>query len=177
MYHTIVTYVLRRMGGRRRVTHAPGRVVTMRAMETGSPTRRDGGTLKSTAVETQNPTLADRPAGGRGRARRSLALAGAALATVAIAACGGSKSSESTAPTGKQLNMHTVIASIEESFLEKRHIHAKITCPTSEEQRQGNNFTCEATGFTGTGTNRKPFTVHVAVTQVNNSGYVKYVSY
>lgn len=153
----------------------------MPAMENGSPTRRDGGTLKSTAVDKSNPKPAGRAsprarAGRRSGAHAPVVLAAVAFAALAIAACGGSKTEGST-PTGKQLNMHTVIASIEESFLAKRHIHAKITCPTSEEQRANNNFTCEATGFTGTGKNRKPFTVHVAVTQVNNSGYVKYVSY
>ena len=135
--------------------------------------------MKSTAVETSIPTLADRAAlaaRGRGaRHRRALALGAAAIAAISLAACGGSK--EGSSPTGKQLNMHTVIASIEESFLAKRHIHATIKCPTTEEQRAGNNFTCVATGFTGTGSSRKPFTVHVAVTQVNDKGYVKYVSY
>jgi hypothetical protein len=99
----------------------------------------------------------------------------AVLAAALVGACGGS----STNPehTGKTLNMHTVIGSIEESFLSKRHIHAKITCPATVEQRAGNNFTCEATGVEGTGKNAKPFHVHVGVTQVNNAGYVKYVSY
>ena len=155
----------------------------MPAMETGSPTRRDGGTLNSTAVDTSTPM----PAGGAAlegarsplrRAathRRALALGAAAITAISLAACGGSK--ESNAPTGKLLNMHTVIASIEESFAAKRHIHATIKCPTSEEQRAGNNFTCVATGFAGTGKDRKPFNVHVAVTQVNDKGYVKYVSY
>jgi hypothetical protein len=128
--------------------------------------------LKSTAVETSIPSRAPRARGARHH--RALALGAAAITAVSLAACGGSKEG---GKTGKQLNMHTVIASIEESFLEKRHIHAVIKCPTSEEQRTGNNFTCVATGFTGTGSSRKPFTVHVAVTQVNDKGYVKYISY
>ena len=114
-------------------------------------------------------------------AQRAGALALCALAgAAAISACGSSAkspASSSSAPTGRLLNMHTVVGSIEESFLTKRHIHANVTCPTHVEQRAGNNFTCEASGFAGSGKSRKPFRVHVAVTQVNNAGYVKYVSY
>ena len=123
-------------------------------------------------------------AGLRGRLgalRRAGALSLLVLsAGVVIGACGGSsgKSSSSTSATsGRLLDMRTVVGSIEESFLDKRHIHATVTCPSRVEQRAGNNFTCEASGFLGSGRSRKPFRVHVAVTQVNNSGYVKYVSY
>jgi hypothetical protein len=133
-----------------------------------------------------NPMLAVRattPARSRGRGPRrgrSAAAAATALAALAlVSACGGSSKSSSETPvhTGKQLNMHTVTASIEESFLEKRHLHATVICPTGVEQRAGNNFTCEATGVQVSGHSHKPFHVHVAVTQVNNNGYVKYVSY
>lgn len=114
--------------------------------------------------------------GACGRRRVGLLLPATLLAAVAISACGSSKGS-STTQTGRSLNMTRVIGSIEESFLTKRKIHAKVSCPSHVEQRAGNNFTCIATGFTGTGSKRKPFTVHVAVTQANNNGYVTYVSY
>jgi hypothetical protein len=98
-------------------------------------------------------------------------------ATASVSACGGSSNSSTPEHTGKPLNMHTVEGSIEESFLAKRGIHAKVTCPTTVEQRAGNDFTCEATGVAGHGHSAKPFHVHVAVKQVNNAGYVTYVSY
>lgn len=111
--------------------------------------------------------------------RRALPAASALAAATLIAACGGSGSSskEEAKATGKKLDMARVMKSIEQSFMEKRHIKANVTCPTGIEQRKGNNFTCTATGFSGNGSKRKHFKVHVAVTQTNNSGYVTYVSY
>jgi hypothetical protein len=116
------------------------------------------------------------------RHSRAISLVAAAVASaVAIGACGGSSSTSSnnnepSKRTGKALNMHVVIGSIEESFLKKRGIHAKVACPVSVEQSKGHNFTCEATGTTA-GHPPKPFRVRVAVMQVNNNGYVEYVSY
>jgi hypothetical protein len=114
---------------------------------------------------------------GNTLSRRALPAVSALAAATLIAACGSSSSGEEAKTTGKKLNMARVTKSIEDSFLEKRKIRAHVVCPTSIEQRKGNNFTCTATGFTGTGKQRKPFNVHVAVTQTNNSGYVTYVSY
>ena len=111
------------------------------------------------------------------RARRGAALVPVALATAALIAACGSSSNTTSGPTGKKLDMARIVGSIEESFLTKRGIHAHVVCPTSEEQRAGNNFVCTATGVAGTGSNKKPFTVHVGVTQTNNNGYVTYVSY
>jgi hypothetical protein len=129
-----------------------------------------------------------RRAGGasaRMRVRRAggCLLAGA-LAGLAIGACGGSSSpagssakSSTAAKGGRLLNMHTVVGSIEESFFKERHIHAKVSCPVRVEQRAGNDFTCQASGTVGSGKQAKPFLVRVRVTQVNNAGYVRYVSY
>jgi hypothetical protein len=153
-----------------------------------STTRRAPGNHPGETSQANPGTTSGAPAGRRRarkaanalrspRTRRRALLAPTALATAALIAACGSSSSTTSGPTGKKLDMTRIVGSIEESFLSKRHIHAHVSCPSSEEQRAGNNFVCTATGFTGTGNNRKPFTVHVGVTQANNSGYVTYISY
>ena len=160
--------------------------VTIAGMETErTTTRAPGDTPGTTSLSNPAPTSGGRACarvGRRPRAHRSVAgrrkalLVPAALATaLLIGACGSS--SNETSSTGKKLDMARVVKSIEQSFLEKRHIVAHVSCPSSEEQKAGNNFVCTASGFTGSGANKKPFTVHVGVTQANDKGYVTYVSY
>jgi hypothetical protein len=129
------------------------------------------------------------PAAERGRAGRSRSawsargagrpalLVGAALVTAALlGACGGSSSSSSEGKTGKSLDVARVQLSIEESILRERHLHAKVTCPTSIEQRKGNNFTCYATGTVTHGHHTESFRTPFEVEQVNSLGSVYYHS-
>lgn len=120
--------------------------------------------------------------GGRRRARIG-ALAGAVAASVLIAACGGSSKSPTSsseanaAGVAHKLNIARVQAAIQLRILEQRHLHSKVECPKEVEQRQGNTFTCVATG-TAKGKSghleayRTPFTVE----QLNSRGYVYFHS-
>jgi hypothetical protein len=112
---------------------------------------------------------------------RSAALAATALVTAAlVAACGGSGSGSTSGegkPTGKALDLTRVERQIEVSILSEKHMRATVTCPSYVEQRQGNNFTCYATG-TARGKNgrQEPFRTPFTVEQVNDRGYVYFHS-
>ena len=64
------------------------------------------------------------------------------------------------------LNVAKVQDAIASSIVEQRHLHATVACPAQVLQREGVGFTCQAT----VAGKQYPF----AVTQVNNSGRVRY---
>ena len=103
------------------------------------------------------------------RARRGTAVAAAAVACAALMSACGSSSSSSTATT--DVNTRQVAASIEQSILSKRHLHATVTCPAAVPQEKGKVFVCTATTHSGTTVNKTPFKVTVE----NNKGYVTYI--
>jgi hypothetical protein len=101
----------------------------------------------------------------------------ALAAAAAIGACGGSSSSSSeSGPTGKKLDVARVQLAIQESILHEKHFHATVSCPTSVEQRKGNNFTCYATGTVHHGNKTENFRTPFEVEQVNSLGNVYYHS-
>lgn len=104
--------------------------------------------------------------GGRALGRSTVAVAVLAAA-VSIGACGSSSSpKESSSIPSSILDTGTVERSIEQSIFAQRHVHAKVSCPGVVPQEKGRDFACIATiGKTQTS---------FAVTQVNDSGYVKY---
>jgi len=113
-----------------------------------------------------------RPVKGVGGARRSVAVAVAALVSAgALSACG---SGSTTTPSGgvafpkALLDTHRVALAIEQSILSERHVHAKVTCPKVMPEQQGHNFYCIAR----VGKTTTPF----AVAQTNNNGFVTYKS-
>ena len=101
-------------------------------------------------------------------------MAVAALAcAVLISAC-GSSSSTSSSTTASNLDTTRVAASIEQSILGERHLHAKVVCPSAVPQEVGKTFECVATSTSTT----KPFVVTktpFVVTIKNSRGYVTYV--
>jgi Domain of unknown function (DUF4333) len=100
-------------------------------------------------------------------ARRTAIAAVTALACAAmIGACGSSSSSTSSTAAKTNLNTAHVAASIEQSILSERHIHAKVSCPAVVPQQQGKTFVCIATTSKG----KTPFEVTVQ----NSKGYVTY---
>ena len=108
-----------------------------------------------------------RPARARARARSIVAIAALAGAAL-ISACGSSSTTSSTATT--DVDTARVAASIEQSVLEKRHIHTTVVCPTTVPQETGKTFECIAT------TTKAPITKTPFVVTVQNSkGYVTYV--
>jgi hypothetical protein len=109
-------------------------------------------------------------------ARRVFSLSATALVAVALlSACGSSSSSSSTEATGKKLEVARVEKSIEGSILQEKHMHATVSCPVVE-QKQGNTFTCIATGTVTKGKTQTPFRTPFTVEQVNDKGYVYYHS-
>jgi hypothetical protein len=118
-------------------------------------------------IETTTPTVARVP---RARRRASVALAAVACASL-LGAC-GSSSSTSSSSTATSLDTHRVALSIQRSILEKRHLQATVSCPTSVHQEQGATFQCVATTHSASGTvSKTPFKVTVQ----NSKGYVTYV--
>jgi Domain of unknown function (DUF4333) len=104
------------------------------------------------------------------RARRGAVVAVTALACAALmSACGSSTSSTSSAPSGTNLNIAQIQASIEESIFNKKHLRTKVACPAVVPMEKGNSFVCIATTSKGVKT---PF----GVTQQNNRGYVTYAA-
>ncbi len=106
-------------------------------------------------------------------ARRGAILSVAALACAALlGACGSSSSN--TSSTATTLNTNRVAASIEQSILKERHIHATVTCPASVPQQKGRTFVCIASSHstkTPSTVTKTPFKVTVET----NKGYVTYV--
>jgi hypothetical protein len=100
---------------------------------------------------------------------RPIAVITALACAALISACGSSSSTTSTAKTN--VNTARVAASIEQSVLQKRHLHATVVCPSAVPQEKGKKFECVATIKSPKGTVTKtPF----AVTVQNNAGYVTY---
>lgn len=98
----------------------------------------------------------------------------AALACAALISACGSSSTSSTSTTAKNLNTAQVAASIEQSILKERHLHAKVVCPTAVATEVGKTFECVATA-TAT---KPPFVVTktpFVVTIQTTKGYVTYV--
>jgi hypothetical protein len=105
---------------------------------------------------------------GRGAIAAVAALAGAVL----ISACGSSSTSSTTGKTN--LDTARVAASIEQSVLSQRHLHATVVCPAVVPQQAGKTFECIAT----TKGTKAPFAVNKTpfiVTVQSNRGYVTYV--
>ena len=78
-----------------------------------------------------------------GSPRRGSIAAITALAFAALAsACGSSSNSPPTPKTN--LNTTRVAVSIQQTVLEKRHLHATVTCPPVVPQEKGRTFECIA---------------------------------
>ena len=84
----------------------------------------------------------------------------AAAAALAVAGCGGSDKP-------KNLDTERVERAIEQSILQKRHLAARVTCPSGIELKKGKTFRCIATYKGG----RTPF----VVTEEDDRGAVRYV--
>ena len=107
------------------------------------------------------------------RARRGALAAVAALACAALLGACGSSSSSSSGTTAT-VDVTRVAASIEESILKERHIHATVVCPTAVPQVKGQTFECIATSHSPV----KPYAeikTPFVVTVQTNKGYVTYV--
>jgi hypothetical protein len=103
------------------------------------------------------------------RTRRGASVAVTAVACVVLASACGSSSSKP-----KNLETARVAASIEQSILTKRHIHATVVCPATVPQEQGRTFVCIATSKS----TKAPFPViktPFRVTIQTSRGYVTYV--
>ncbi len=108
------------------------------------------------------------------RVRRGGIGAVVALACAALLGACGSSSTSSTSTTTKPVNTAQVAASIEQSILKERHLHAKVVCPTAVATEVGRTFECVAT----TTSTKAPFVVTktpFVVTIQNTKGYVTYV--
>lgn len=118
------------------------------------------------------PTIARLPRG----ARRGLLAAGALACVGLISACGssGSSTAPEPAPGTHPVNTAQVASSIKQTLLEKRSLHATVTCPASVVAETGKTFVCIAK----THSTAKPSVVvqtPFKVTIQNNRGYVSYV--
>jgi Domain of unknown function (DUF4333) len=87
-------------------------------------------------------------------------LIAAAAAALALSGCGGSDKP-------KSLDTERVERAIELSILQKRHLTARVSCPSGIERKKGDRFRCMATYKGG----RTPF----LVTQTDDRGAVRYV--
>jgi hypothetical protein len=107
------------------------------------------------------------------RLRRGASVATTALACAALlSACGGSSSTEPASHTN--LNTARVAHSIEQTLLEKRHLHATVVCPAAVPQESGRTFECIAKVTSAKAphaVSNSPFLVTIQ----NNRGYVTYV--
>jgi hypothetical protein len=126
-------------------------------------------------MQIERPTLTfTRPVAVR--LRRGAIGAITVLACAALAsACGSSKGS-TEGSGGAKTNVDTakVAASIEQTVLTKRGIHAKVTCPATVAAVPSATFECIATNRA----TKPPFTVTKTpflVTIQNARGYVTYV--
>ena len=83
-----------------------------------------------------------------------------AAAALVLAGCGGSDKP-------KVLDTERVERAIEQSILQKRHLVARVSCPSGIQREKGKKFRCLATYKGG----RTPF----LVTQDDDKGAVHYV--
>jgi hypothetical protein len=107
------------------------------------------------------------------RAPRAATLAITALVCATLASgCGSSKSAASSPRAN--LDTTRVAASIEQTLLEKRHLHSTVVCPAAVPQEKGRTFECIAT----IRATKPPHAVSKApfvVTIQTDRGYVTYV--
>jgi hypothetical protein len=109
--------------------------------------------------------------------RRGLLIAIAALGCGGLlSACGSSKGSTETSGGGAKANVNTtkVAASIEQTILEKRHLHSTVVCPAAMPAEVGRTFECIATITSAKAphaTTKTPFVVTIQ----SPRGYVTYV--
>jgi hypothetical protein len=94
------------------------------------------------------------------------------LCVILLSACGSSGSSNATVRAKVNLNTPHVAAAIEQSILNQRHVHAKVSCPAKVPQEKGRTFVCIANVSEGSASVRgkTPFTVTIQ----SNKGYVTY---
>lgn len=83
------------------------------------------------------------------RSRARLTLPGAALATAALAACGGalpppSTSSVSSTPRTDLPNIRQIETAIADSVLSRLHIRVRVLCPAIVPELPGETFSCVA---------------------------------
>lgn len=91
---------------------------------------------------------------------RQLLLIPALAIALGLAACGGSS-------RPKILDTERIERAIEQSVLQKRHLHAQVSCPAGIEQKKGVVFRCTAVYKSG----QNPF----VVTQDDSRGAVHWV--
>lgn len=108
--------------------------------------------------------------------RRGLVVAIAALGCGGLlSACGSSKSSSETSGGAKgTVDTVKVAASIEQTILEKRHLHSTVVCPAAMPAEVGRTFECIATITSAKAphtTTKTPFVVTIQ----SPRGYVTYV--
>jgi Domain of unknown function (DUF4333) len=120
-------------------------------------------------IESPSPRVIPIPTVARvvGARRATIAAVAALACAVLMSACGSSASKTN-------LDTARVAASIEQSILNQRHIHAKVSCPAVEPQQQGKTFECTAT----IRSTKRPFAVSTTpfvVTVQNSKGDVTYV--
>jgi hypothetical protein len=89
-------------------------------------------------------------------------VTGIAAAAAALAVAGGGGS-----VNPKKLDTERVERAIEQSILQKRHLTARVSCPSGIELKKGKKFRCIATYKGG----RTPF----LVTEEDDRGAVRYV--
>jgi hypothetical protein len=108
---------------------------------------------------------------GRGHILAAVALAGAAAF---LSACGSKSSTSTTSEEGKRLDTARVAASIEESVLKERNIHATVICPNTVVIEKGKSFECIATSKSPKAPHNTIKTPFIVTIQTNR-GYVTYV--
>lgn len=126
-------------------------------------------------IESTTPTLARRPR--HSCRRRGLILAGAIACAGLISACGSSGSSTASSeptPGTRPVDTTQVAASIKQTLLEKRKIHATVSCPATIVAETGKTFVCTAKSHSTT-TPSVVVSTPFKVTIENNRGYVTYV--
>jgi len=122
-------------------------------------------------MQIEPPAL--RSTRGIPRVRGILVVITALAAAALMAACGSSKSGESSSAAKANVDTARVALSIEGTILEKRKLHSKVVCPAPMPAVPGNTFECIATVTAA----KPPHTVTKTpflVTIRNARGYVTY---
>ena len=123
-------------------------------------------------MQIEPPAL--RSTRGIPRVRGILVVITALAAAALMAACGSSKSGESSSGAKANVDTARVALSIEGTILEKRKLHSKVVCPAPMPAVPGNTFECIASVKAA----KAPHTVSKTpflVTIQNARGYVTYV--
>jgi len=120
-------------------------------------------------MQSERPITEGTPA----RFARATVAAIAVLGCAAlVSACGSSKTSSESSTKGT-VDTARVATSIEQTILEKRHLHSTVVCPAAMPAEKGRTFECIAS-VTST---KPPHTVTktpFVVTIQSNRGYVTY---